>query len=322
MSVTDPAEEYFKDGIWTWATSAWEKLASSGGRLLTALHGWDGAAWRNLAMLWGYSDVYREREFEFSVSSGEQTLTLDVVPAGEVWVINNFTARTTTESAGYIGLLANIDGTELVLTRGIHLMPFVPVRWTGHLVLKAGDYLIAVFSDCAAADDIYADAAGYKMLVAEDGDGVAAEEYVCVRDKKSQGTNGGTFTAGAWRTRTINDEQADAAGICSIADNQITLDAGTYRCLISCPAYGVGSHQARLYNVPDIAVELVGTSEYMATNVAVVTRSFIAGRFTLATQKPLLVQHRAAYTSTSVGFGDAANFTDEIYTVAEFWREA
>lgn len=146
------------------------------------------------------------------------------------------------------------------------------------------------------------------------------DAYVCVRDVKAQNTDGGGFTQGAWRTRDINNEQADTAGICTIAANQITLAAGTYRCTISAPAYDAASHQARLQNITDGVTLLVGTSEDMGdTNT---TRSFIVGRFTLAAPKVLEVQHYCSFTVAVNGFGNACNFTDEIYTVAEFWRES
>lgn len=145
--------------------------------------------------------------------------------------------------------------------------------------------------------------------------------YVCVRDKKAQNTAGGTFTSGAWRTRDLADEQADAAGIASIASNQITLAAGTYRCLISCPARQVNDHQARLYNITDTAVLLDGSHIHAGSGGGVHNRSLIAGRFTLAAQKTLEVQHRCSLSRSDYGYGNLANFTDEIYTIAEFWRE-
>jgi len=148
------------------------------------------------------------------------------------------------------------------------------------------------------------------------------KDYVCVRDKKAQNTDGGTFTSGAWRTRDINEELADTANICSIASNQITLAAGTYRCLISCPALAVGRHQTRLYDITNSATLLTGSSEWSNQNYGDQTRSVLVGRFTLASQTVLEVQHQCQSSGTSQGLGTGANFTDEIYTVAEFWREA
>ena len=148
------------------------------------------------------------------------------------------------------------------------------------------------------------------------------DAYVCVRDKKTQNTHGGTFTSGDWRTRDLNEELADIAGIASVASNQITLEAGTYRCLIYAPAYAVNSHQAILYNVTTAAVLVVGTSTFAYQVHYVQNRSIISGRFTLTNTSVLEVRHRCSATQATTGWGTAANYTDEIYTVVELWREA
>ena len=150
------------------------------------------------------------------------------------------------------------------------------------------------------------------------------DAYVCIRDKKTLGTDGGTFTSGAWRTRDINEEQADTAGICAIAANQITLAVGTYTCLIFCPAMGVVRNQAKLYNVTDGVDILMGSVAYVHPSVGGFVESgyaIVAGRFTLAAQKVLEIQHQCEYTCATTGFGAACSFADEIYTVAQFWRE-
>ena len=52
--------------------------------------------------------------------------------------------------------------------------------------------------------------------------------YIKLSDVKSAGTAGGTFTSGSWQTRTLNTEDSDTGGNCSLSSNQFTLDAGTY----------------------------------------------------------------------------------------------
>jgi len=144
--------------------------------------------------------------------------------------------------------------------------------------------------------------------------------YVCVVDQKSSGTNGGTFTSGAWRTRDLNTEQADSDGLCSLSSNQITLAAGVYRCRIILPAYQTQRHKSRLYNTTAAAVILDGSSEYGVPGVNVQTHSFIVGQFTIAASQALEIQHRTNTTSATVGFGVASNLATEIYTQAQFWR--
>lgn len=147
------------------------------------------------------------------------------------------------------------------------------------------------------------------------------DAYVCVRDVKAQNVDGGDFVLGAWRTRDINDEHADAAGICTIAANQITLAAGTYRCYITCPSFYVNFCKAMLQNVTD-AVTLVWGSSSGSGNVHNPDQALIKGRFTLAAPKVLEIWHQCTRTQLGTGFGQAGNIANEIYTVAEFWRES
>jgi len=146
--------------------------------------------------------------------------------------------------------------------------------------------------------------------------------YVCMRDKKTQGTNGGTFTAGDWRTRDLTEELADTANIASLSSNAITLAAGTYCCFISCPAWKVTGNQARLYDNTHSTMLLAGTPEMAYNEANGYSRSIVVGRFTLTSTSELLIQHQGQVTCAIYGFGCAMNWTDEIYTVAEFWREA
>lgn len=148
-------------------------------------------------------------------------------------------------------------------------------------------------------------------------------DYIHIRDEKADNTDGGTFTLGAWRTRDLNTELDDTGEDAALAANQITLEAGTYRCLISCPAYRVDAHKARLYNITDGATILGGTSERAAAAITATNKSIIVGRFTIAAQKVLEVQHYCIASMTTSGFGWAANVgVNEVYTEVELWKEA
>lgn len=146
------------------------------------------------------------------------------------------------------------------------------------------------------------------------------KNYVKVSDVKSTDTDGGTFTAGDWRTRVLNTEDHDDGSLCSLSSNQITLAAGTYRCLISAPAFGVGNHQARLYNVTGSALLLSGTLEFSSSSAYATTRSIISGQFTVAAGQALEVQHRGESTRSNTGFSSGWAVGAGIFTVAEFWK--
>jgi hypothetical protein len=153
--------------------------------------------------------------------------------------------------------------------------------------------------------------------------GSNAPPYICIQDQKPISTQGGTFTSGSFQTRVLNTIVANDLFLASLASNQITLPAGTYRCRIEAPALKVDNHQARLQNVTDGLTLLLGTSAFStAATTDVTTCSVITGRFGLASAKTLEVQHRCLTTLATLGLGTAANFSTEIYTSAEFWLEA
>jgi hypothetical protein len=150
-----------------------------------------------------------------------------------------------------------------------------------------------------------------------------AEQYLEYRDEKPIGTDGGSFTSGAWQTRVLNVEAQDTGNNGSLASNQITLAAGTYECLIFPPAGAVGFHKARLRNITDGVTTLVGMSCDQGTGSYEISYSIISGRFTIASQKVFEVQHRCSATRNTDGFGTACSFDEvEVYTIAKFRKVA
>lgn len=146
--------------------------------------------------------------------------------------------------------------------------------------------------------------------------------YIKLSDVRPQGTGGGTFAAGAWRTRTLNTEDLDSNDDCSLSSNQFILTAGTYECSISAPVFHVNRHQAILYNVTGATTLIIGTSGFDGRGAGPQqsTRNLISGRFTVAAGQVLEIRHQCQTTQENQGFGVEANFTSEIYTIAEFWR--
>jgi len=212
-------------------------------------------------------------------------------------------------------------GNEYDLTAGAGGSGYTTIQDEGSS-LTARSTVNFVGAGVTATDD------GSKTVVTIPG-GVG--DYIMLSDRKSSGTNGGTFTSGAWRTRDLNTENADAGGHCSLSSNEFTLAAGTYRITASAPAYWVGTHKARLYNVTDAAVQqdvgsndMYGTSEYSragGTTDHAQTHSFIKGRFTIASSKVLRIEHRCTTTYATLGFGVASSLASEVYTIVELIKE-
>ena len=161
--------------------------------------------------------------------------------------------------------------------------------------------------------------------VGETGDsgGGAAEDYILIRDEKANAAPGGTFTAGSWQTRDLNQEVADTGGHASLATNQITLAAGTYKVRAHAPAYKVNNHKIKLRNITDLTDIVIGTSEYAGSGDFTQTRSFLEGRFTIGSSKVFELQHRCVSTSSLLGMGFDSTFgVIEVYAVIELWKEA
>ena len=149
-------------------------------------------------------------------------------------------------------------------------------------------------------------------------DTAGTRQNLYIEDQKIAGTNGGTFTAGAWQTRDLNTVVVNNISGASLSSNQITLPAGTYDVEASASAFRTVLHEARLYNTTDSAVLLSGTSERSGTSSDNTHKSFIRGRFTIAGTKVITLQHRCSVTRTTTGFGYGVGFAaHEVFSTIE-----
>ena len=153
--------------------------------------------------------------------------------------------------------------------------------------------------------------------------------YAVICDQKAQGTGGGTFTLGAWRTRDLNTEITDADGIVSISSNQFTLQAGTYFVQASAPCVKATNNQAALYNVTDSSFVQYGANALAHISYIGFSRSFISARFTISSAKAFEIRHFSSHTATTNGFGPSFSSGDAsnaggvaIFTIVEIYKEA
>lgn len=145
------------------------------------------------------------------------------------------------------------------------------------------------------------------------------EDYILIEDHKSSGTAGGGSSTGSFIQRDLNQEVEDTGNNATVASNQVTLLAGTYRFKGSTPAYYSNEHQCQLYNVTDTAVVgYPGTNSF--SNIGV-TRSECAGRFTITSSKVFQLQQRLGYARATDGLGQPAGWGTEVYSRLEFWKE-
>jgi hypothetical protein len=135
--------------------------------------------------------------------------------------------------------------------------------------------------------------------------------YAIFRDQKTQNTDGGSFSSGAWRTRDLNTATYNTISGASLASNQMTLPAGTYLIDASAQAYNAQRHQIRLYNITDSSITTTGQSSYDSLEQG---ESLIKSQFVIAAQKDFEIQHRCENSQANSGFGLASNFGTEVYT--------
>ena len=164
---------------------------------------------------------------------------------------------------------------------------------------------------------------GATKFLREDGDGTCSWQaaggglyasVAIIADQKAYDAEGGTFTAGAWRTRDLNTEISDADGIVSISSNQFTLATGTYTIEWEAPAaYTVNHHSTRLYNSTDASVEQLGSSEF--TNSSISTISYGKDVVTISGSKTFEIQHFANLTSNTYGFGRKQHLDSSAVTI-------
>lgn len=209
---------------------------------------------------------------------------------------------------GFLAVNANTGASTLAVSG----LAATSIRKNGNVVLVVGDIVAGQW-----VEFVY-DGTNFEMVSKSN----TNIPYVKLTETQAANTQGGTFTSGAWRTRTLNTEDSDVDAVCSLAANQFTLTAGTYRIQASAPAFFTNPHQAKLRNATAASDILIGTSETSgATGNGATTRSFVTGQFTVAAAQALEIQHQANTTKATDGFGAACNFgVSEIYTVVELWK--
>jgi microcystin-dependent protein len=141
-------------------------------------------------------------------------------------------------------------------------------------------------------------------------------------DVKASGTAGGTATAGSYQTRTLNTIDDPTGIVTSLSSNQWVLSKGEYYIEASAPAGACGNHKARLFNVTDSSVALLGSTKY-SDNASFYAdnNSTISGKIVITSNKTFEIQHRVGITRNVNGFGSASTFSDnEVYSIVKITK--
>ncbi len=131
-------------------------------------------------------------------------------------------------------------------------------------------------------------------------------------DKKPTGTDGGTFTAGDWRTRTINYQLGDSSFVSLIGDTAFSLTTGVYEIQVLAPALGVDQHQIRLENLSLTSIQKLGSTEKALTASS---NSYLSSIITVSSSNETFqVSHRGTSTQATTGFGKGTSSGDNFFT--------
>jgi hypothetical protein len=91
--------------------------------------------------------------------------------------------------------------------------------------------------------------------------GFSTQGIMIVEDQKPYNVQGGASIAGI-NTRTLNTVTTNTITGASLASNQVTLPAGTYRIEASAPALSIHAHRILLKNVTSASYIASGTKEH------------------------------------------------------------
>lgn len=144
-------------------------------------------------------------------------------------------------------------------------------------------------------------------------------DLIIIQDQRTSGTHGGTFTAGADRTRTLNTEVIDTGNHAALSSNQITLQPGTYHLTAWAIAWYVGAHRLKWHNVTD-SVTIIGSTEWIPQANQQTGHALISGVFTITSAKVFELRHRCSLGADNAGFGFSSGLGTEVYAEVKLER--
>ena len=132
MGITNPGQEYFKDGAW----------------------GGDGTKWVKSGLPFAYGGRVAGTVVVAAADVGGNTINGDTVPANTIWCINTLEAHNNI-SATTAALLGMQSGaTKYWVAAGGSRLTSVGFAWAGQVFLTAGDKPIGWLGGCSAGDSL------------------------------------------------------------------------------------------------------------------------------------------------------------------------
>jgi hypothetical protein len=154
------------------------------------------------------------------------------------------------------------------------------------------------------------------------GGGGGAYPFILLKDIKSSGTDGGTFSNSAPVVRDLNTEVIDTDNICTLSGNQFTLPAGTYWIEAGAIAYRVNNHKLFVYDTDAETVIAEGQSRNSYASVYTPNDlAYLFSEIILSSEATLELWHECQTTRNSDGLGQAGSLgSQEEYAYVKIWR--
>jgi hypothetical protein len=147
------------------------------------------------------------------------------------------------------------------------------------------------------------------------------QPYIQVVEEYTTGTNGLTNAAGTWNIRHLNTLKEDTGSIATLNAGafSVTVPAGIYYCKAAGAARNCSGHALRLRDITNSITLTSGINAYIPGGDGVVSQAVMGGRFTLALEADLQLQHYT-YAQWTNAFGIAIGAPTEIYAMLELWK--
>lgn len=143
-----------------------------------------------------------------------------------------------------------------------------------------------------------------------------------VQHRLGRGVNGGSFSSGSYRTRTLNKVLKNTIELSGLSGNSITLPKGEYYVSGFASAYSVDLHMSRLYDISSGAVLIEGSAAHSPSATPLMTSSLIEGSFTLSNTSQILLQQICTRSNATTGMGFASSEFENIYANLVFVKIA
>jgi len=131
----------------------------------THVHGYDGANWRKLQQLWGYTVWWYEKMGEIKAGNGTFQKDSVAVPANYIYVLQFAQLSNETGARGMSRIIFRLTASSHTAAYELTPVQYQPITFVGNVTLKQGDYIRFQQLSCTDGDAIQACVAGYKMRV-------------------------------------------------------------------------------------------------------------------------------------------------------------